>query len=158
MNYKNNISFSLPIVCIWLYNSFSVHLLISDRLISSLDHNNNNKCVLLMKRKRMRNVCDAFYVFGRRLTNVMPDKIYTRFCCVVFCCFVAIPSTLFNSLWPSDTMWRHRSGSTLVQVMACCPTASSHYLHQCWLIVSKVYWHSYEGNFARDTLTINHVN
>ena len=34
----------------------------------------------------------------------------------------------FNALWPSDGIWRHRSGSTLAQVMACCPTAPSHYL------------------------------
>ena len=26
----------------------------------------------------------------------------------------------FNSLWPSDTIWRQRSGSSLAQVMACC--------------------------------------
>ena len=39
-----------------------------------------------------------------------------------------------NSLRPSDTIWRHRSGSTLSQVMACCLTAPSHYLNQCWLI------------------------
>ena len=42
----------------------------------------------------------------------------------------------FNSLWPSDTIWRQRSGSTLAQVMACCLTAPSHYLNQCWLIIS----------------------
>ena len=40
----------------------------------------------------------------------------------------------FNSLRPSDAIWRHRSGSTLAQVMACCLTAPSHYLNQCWLI------------------------
>ena len=57
---------------------------------------------------------------------------------------------LFNSMRPSDAIWRHRSGSTLAQVMACCLTAPSHYLNQCWLI-SKVQWHSPEGNFARDT-------
>ena len=28
-----------------------------------------------------------------------------------------------------------RCGSTLVQVMACCLMATSHYLHQCWLII-----------------------
>ena len=44
----------------------------------------------------------------------------------------------FNSLRPSDTIWRHRSGSTLAQVMACCLIAPSHYLNQCWLIISKV--------------------
>ena len=51
--------------------------------------------------------------------------------------------TSVNSLWPSDAIWRHRSRSTLVQVMACCRTAPSHYLNQCWLIISEVQWHSY---------------
>ena len=40
-----------------------------------------------------------------------------------------------NSLWPSDAIRRQRSGSTLAQVMACCLTAPSHYLNQCWLII-----------------------
>ena len=61
-----------------------------------------------------------------------------------------------NSLWPSDAIWRHRSGSTLAQVMACCLTAPSDYLNQCWLIISKVHWHSSEGNFAKDTSATNH--
>ena len=43
-----------------------------------------------------------------------------------------------NSLWPGDTAWRHGTRSTLAQVMACCLTAPSHYLNQCWLIISKV--------------------
>ena len=38
-----------------------------------------------------------------------------------------------NSLWPSDAKWRHRSGSTLAQVMTWCQTAPSHYLNQYWL-------------------------
>ena len=29
---------------------------------------------------------------------------------------------LINSLWPSDAIWRQRSGSRLAQVMACCLT------------------------------------
>ena len=44
----------------------------------------------------------------------------------------------FNSLWPSDAIWRHRSMSTLAQVMACCLTAPNHYLNQCWPIISEV--------------------
>ena len=44
----------------------------------------------------------------------------------------------FNSLRPSDAIWWQRSGSTLAQVMACCLTAPSHYLNQCWLIISIV--------------------
>ena len=51
-----------------------------------------------------------------------------------------------NSLWPTDTIWRHKSGSTLAQVMACCLTAPNHCLNQYWLIISKVQWHSSECN------------
>ena len=63
-----------------------------------------------------------------------------------------------NSLWLSDTIWWHKSGSTLAQVIACCLTASSHYLYQCWLIISKVRWHPSESNFTRDTSAISHWN
>ena len=63
-----------------------------------------------------------------------------------------------NSLRPSDALWRHRSMATLAQVMACCLTAPSHYLNQCWLIISKVLWHSREYNFTGDTSAINHKN
>ena len=61
-----------------------------------------------------------------------------------------------NSLWPSDTIWWQRSGSTLAQVIACCLTAPSHYLNQCWLIISEVQWYSYQGHFTREALTIRH--
>ena len=50
-----------------------------------------------------------------------------------------------NSLRPSDAIRRQGTESTLAQVMACCLTAPSHYLNQCWLIISKVLWHSSEG-------------
>ena len=56
-------------------------------------------------------------------------------------------SNTFNSLWPNDAIWRRGSGSTLVQAVACCLTAPSHYLNQCRHI-SKVQWCSSEGNFA----------
>ena len=52
-----------------------------------------------------------------------------------------------NSLRLSDAIWWHRSMSTLAQVMAWCLTAPSHYLNQCWLIISGVKWRSSEGNF-----------
>ena len=54
-----------------------------------------------------------------------------------------------HTLWPNDAIWGHRSGSTLAQVMACCLTAPSHYLNQCWLIISKVLWHSSEDIIIR---------
>ena len=46
-----------------------------------------------------------------------------------------------NSLLPSDARWRQISGSTLAQVMACFLTGPSHYLNQCWLIISEVQWY-----------------
>ena len=65
-------------------------------------------------------------------------------------------SICIRSRWPSDALWRQRSGSTLAQVMACCLTAPSHYLNQCRLIFSEVQWHSYKVNFTRDASTITH--
>ena len=60
-----------------------------------------------------------------------------------------------NSLWPSDAIWQHRSGSTLDQVMACCLTAPSHYLAQCWLIINEVLWNSPKGNLTGIALSID---
>ena len=62
----------------------------------------------------------------------LPETFYLILICIIG-----------NSFWPSDTIWRQRSGSTLPQVMACCLMAQSHYLNQCWLIVSEVQRHSY---------------
>ena len=53
-----------------------------------------------------------------------------------------------NSLWPSDTTWWYKTWSTLAQVMACCLMTTSHYLSQCWLIISEIQWHSYVDNFS----------
>ena len=66
--------------------------------------------------------------------------------------------SLVNSLWPSDTVWLHRSGSTLAQVMACCLMAPSHYLNQCWLMISEVLWHSPDSNFTENTWDIYCLN
>ena len=54
-----------------------------------------------------------------------------------------------NSLWPIDAIWRQGCGSALAQVMAFCLTSPSHYLNQCWLIISKIQLHSSDGNFIR---------
>ena len=54
-----------------------------------------------------------------------------------------------NSLWLSDSIWQHRIGSTLAQVMACCLLAPSHYLNQCWFVIIKFPWHSFVGIVIR---------
>ena len=65
----------------------------------------------------------------------------------IYCSFLTIYTKMayigpaeiwFNSLWPSDAIWWHRSGSILTQVMAWCLMAPSHYLVQCWLIIKDV--------------------
>ena len=62
-----------------------------------------------------------------------------------------IRHSMVNSLWPRDVIWWQGSRSTLAQVMACCLTAPSHYLPQCWLMISKVLWHSPDRNFTENT-------
>ena len=57
-------------------------------------------------------------------------------------------ANVVNSLRPSDAIWRQWSWTTLAQVMACCLTAPSHYLNQCWLIIRGVLWHTSESSFA----------
>ena len=48
-------------------------------------------------------------------------------------------------------IWRHRTGSTLARVLACCRTAPYHYLNQSWLIIMKVQLPSCEKKFTRGT-------
>ena len=50
---------------------------------------------------------------------------------------IRITQSRLNLLWSSD-ICRHRTGSTLAEVMACCLEATSHYLNQYWLTISKV--------------------
>ena len=46
---------------------------------------------------------------------------------VTYTCMYIWTSEWVNSLWPSDTIWHHRSSSTLVQKMAYCLNIPSHY-------------------------------
>ena len=63
-------------------------------------------------------------IFGLHL-RAMPQEVLLN-------CGLATP------LWPSDAIRQQGTESTLAQVMACCLTAPSHYLNQCWLIISNV--------------------
>ena len=58
-------------------------------------------------------------------------------------------STVCLTAWPSGAIWRHRYGSRMAQIMAFCLTAPSHYLKECWLIISNVLWHSSEVIIVR---------
>ena len=64
----------------------------------------------------------------------------------------------FNSLWPSDTIWRHGSMSALAQIMAWCLAGPSHYLNQWSLLINEVLWHLLESNFTVSAQTTNLYN
>ena len=51
---------------------------------------------------------------------------------------------MFNPLWPKDVIWRHRSGSTSVQMMVCCLTPPRHYRNRCWFLISEVLYFLWE--------------
>ena len=61
--------------------------------------------------------------------------------------------TNFNSLWPSYAIWRHRTGATLVQIMA-----PGYHPNQHWLIISKDQWKSPGGNFHKKYLNHQSLN
>ena len=47
-----------------------------------------------------------------------------------------------KSLWPSDSIWRHRSELALVEGMHRCLMALSHYMNQCRPFFTCVLWYS----------------
>ena len=62
----------------------------------------------------------------------------------IFC----LPPSSFLPLSHYDTIWRHRYGSTLVQIVVCCPMSPRHPLNQCWLMIESIIWHSHRRNFT----------
>ena len=69
---------------------------------------------------------------------------------------IATSMQLINSLWHTETIWLHRTGSTLDQLMAYCLTATSHYMKQCWLLISEVLWLSPDDNFTVSSQASNY--
>ena len=60
-----------------------------------------------------------------------------------------------NSLWHRDAIWRHRTGSILAQVMACCLVAPSHHLNPFWLVNDAVLLHSVSSSSMSSAQHIN---
>ena len=84
------------------------------------------------------------------ICEMRQTKLILRVSAMTSVCSVAI-----NAFWSRDVTWRHRSELTLAHIMACCLTAASRYLNQCWLIVNEVLWHSPEGYFTRNAEDIS---
>ena len=98
-------------------------------------------------------LCYAFF-------STKPMLTYCRFSAskhMVYC-WVDINVGNFISLWPSDTIWRHRIWSLWFQVEAC-------YLNLCWPIISLViitwrqvcwkYWSHQLTKLSWKVLTLN---
>ena len=98
------------------------------------------------------------------LTDNIIKCIFTKQTIILFCNLsleiqLTINQYLINSLWPRYFIWWQRSWSTLVQVMVCYLPAAKHQGTITWtnvdLYINEVLWNSSEGNFTRDTSTIN---
>ena len=92
---------------------------------------------------------------ARRYVYYSNNRIFTS---IMLIAYIIIVNSLQLTypLLPCDAMRRLRSGWTLAQVVACCLTAPSRYLNQCWLLISKVQSHSSVGNFTLGTSTTSH--
>ena len=60
-----------------------------------------------------------------------------------------------NSLWPSEAIWQHRSGTVFAQVMACCLMSPSYILNHFFLYIKVVLCHSHERNFTWSGFELN---
>ena len=77
-----------------------------------------------------------------------------------FLSFCLIHSSFKLGLTHCDIVMSYgdRSGQTLVQVIACCHQAASHYLNQCWLLISEVLQHSPGNNSIASAQAIDQYN
>ena len=108
-------------------------------------------CILLMGRyNRERCICMIWCQ-----NSAVCEITEIGYCLLFESCHIKV--LMLTWLWAfnnsSGVIWQHRTRSTLAQVMACCLVAPSHYLNQCWLVISVV--HSSESNFTRETSAIN---
>ena len=149
--------------------SFYLFQLMGDRVthicVNKLGHQIMACCLISLKP-----LFDPMLLIGPR--EQIPMKFELKFVCFhsrkCVKCHLVSGSHFFsqpqcvNSLWPSDTIWQHRSGSTLAQVMACCLRAPSHclsepmliYLQRCSMAFS---WQQFREKCSRiQSVTLEH--
>ena len=96
------------------------------------------------RRDYLQNILATFRLGCKPLLQTTNTRIATIF---------DRPFLTILNLTPVDSLWCHRSESTLVRVMACCLTAPSHYLNQ-YSLTDVARWHStlrgqFHGNCSR---------
>ena len=117
--------------CLWFLSCVMIHMCLNTQM--ELFNNLLNEIYVFLICTPLRNIV-------LRLEALMNNQ-HSSIHCFLKC--VMISTLRFNLWWPSDAIWRQRSGPTFAQVMSCCLRAPSHYLNQCWLIISEIQWHSY---------------
>ena len=105
----------------------------------------------------------SLHLFASMVRKAISGYRLSWYCCVVlrFIEIVDFHFSSLNLLRPCDGIRRHRSFSTLAQVMVCCLMAPSHDdyddddfiyhkvdLNKCWLLIKGDLWHSPESNFT----------
>ena len=78
-----------------------------------------------------------------RVSEAMENNKGLDFCRLENVIIHAALIWLINTLQHGGTISWHVSGSTLAQVMSCFLMGPSHFLNQCWLIISEVLRHSH---------------
>ena len=112
--------------------------------ISFVDHFPNMKHVIITKWTKWTLITN-FKIHWFQLWLILQKNPHSADAALLSC---------INSLWSNDDIWWYKSRSILAQVMACCMTAPSHFLNQCWLIISGDLWYLHEGNFSRNAQDI----
>ena len=86
--------------------------------------------------------------------TVKPPNSHTLFFCETLA-WPLLDAFFINLFWPSDAIQRHKTGSTLVRVIACCPTAASYCLNQRWLIICEFHWEKFHTRYlSHQSLTL----
>ena len=143
---------------IWIYWYIQKQTMVVYQEMCSYHDANTLNVKLLIKylRYKFDHVFLMSSIASKETASIFKDTIFLHFKTILSNSDYEWEYIVFNSFQPSDVIWQHKSGSTLAQVMGSYLTAPSNYLNQYWLIIRKVQWHSFEGNFTPDTLIINH--
>ena len=144
-------SYSMYGISQWPYN-------VKSSLIG-WDHTQHDPCILIenlpsnTRHTTFNSLIPGRCGFKRKLVIF---KLISRINILSTSCKIALrwmPQHLTN-----DAIWRHRSGSTMAQVMACWLMVPSHYLNQYWIIISEVLRHSIEGKLkSQEMLKVSSI-
>ena len=126
--------------------------ILTENFDKGIQFEQQNSRVILKWKQVDFSTCTLFFIFKLWSQITIPDSSIDNSC---FCVQVNSLSASFNSLCPSDAVWRQRSLSIFAHTIIC-----FHYLNRCWLLINVVLWHSPESKFPiseQATIRFNEV-